>query len=184
MPPNDNFVRFGIATVTICLPSYLLIFSLSSDRWLERYDRWWTRLHAFLAMLFFQPQRQPSQKFWTGLFRIESQPPPTQDPQQRQVEANALRRASRAIQQDRQRPSFPRDMTLGSRESSVKFDIPTYAKRANRSRQDLGLEKSPSDQGPLSTLPEEQTGVAEVRRGLFKSFAERLSGQNSARSPV
>lgn len=31
MPPNDNFVRFGIITLVICLPTYMLIGSLGSE---------------------------------------------------------------------------------------------------------------------------------------------------------
>ncbi len=187
MPQQDNFIRFGIATVTICLPSYLIIFSFASEHWLERYDRWWKRL---MAMLFIKTKSEQPQGFWTGLFRTSSQPP-LRTRRQSAHDLSGARRGSKVVPQGSLRPSLTRDLTIGSREGSVKFDLPSYgngatvrSKRSDRTRP-AQLEKSPSDPGPLSTLPEEEpTEAGSIRRGLFKSLTERMSGQNSPRSPV
>ena len=193
MPQQDNFIRFGIATVTICLPSYLIIFSFASEHWLERYDRWWKKL---MAMLFIKTESEQAQKFWTNMFRTSSAPPPRH---RRQSASNAdgPQRRSRAVTNGSLRPSLTRDLTISSREngSGVKFDLPSYgngnengatvrSKRPDRTVMSQ-LEKNLSDPGPLSTLPEEeQTDTGSVRRGLFKSLTGRMSGQNSPRSPV
>ena len=186
MPQNDNFVRFGIATATICLPSYLIIFSFASERWLERYDRWWKKL---MAMLFIKTEsNQLQQGFWTGLFRTSSQPPPRQR-RQSAHHLTGVRKGSRAAQQGNLRPSLTRDLTIGS--GSVKFDLPSYgngavtrSKRMDRTLTSQ-LEKSPSDPGPLSALPEEgKPENGSIRRGLLRSLTEHMSGQNSPRSPV
>src|SRR5947207_12217400 len=76
MPPKDSFLNFGIVTITICIPSYLFIFSLNSDSWQRRYQAifYWTR--AFLA----HPLRRrqtgspPSQNWWSRFWEPKSEP--------------------------------------------------------------------------------------------------------------
>ena len=42
MPQNDNFVRFGIVTLVVCFPTYLLIGSLNTDR---GFKFWTQKIH-------------------------------------------------------------------------------------------------------------------------------------------
>lgn len=192
MPQNDNFVRFGITTATICLPSYLLIFSLSSDTWIERYQRWWTQLRG---VVLFPTEAQRSKNSWIGMFQTRSPPPPQNRRQSQSVTAQegmalrSVQSVSRFTPQDGQRPSFPQGITVGSKESAVKFDTPTYGNGSRSKRQDRPLtsnvEKNLSDSDPLSTLPEEeQVQISAVKRGFLKSLTDRFNGQDSSRSPV
>lgn len=85
-------------------------------------------------------------------------------------------------QHENQISSFPYPALRGSREGVVKFDLPSFGRQPRSDKQDKGL----SDLGPLSTLPEEEvvSSASAPRRGLFKSLADKISGQHSPRSPV
>lgn len=51
MNPKDNFARFGIVTLVICLPTYMLIGSLNTERGFE----FWTRkIHMFFTIRFWK----------------------------------------------------------------------------------------------------------------------------------
>src|SRR5271154_3726115 len=39
MDPKDSFVHFGIVTVCICIPTYILIIGINSDKGAEFLDR-------------------------------------------------------------------------------------------------------------------------------------------------
>ena len=62
MPPNDNFVRFGFVTAAICLPTYLVIGSLGSERALQF---WKQHIGHYLGAQYYK------QRFvrWLGYFR-------------------------------------------------------------------------------------------------------------------
>lgn len=48
MPPNNSFRLFGIVTVTICLPTYLLIGFVNT----RSGPKWWSRVQArFFAQI-------------------------------------------------------------------------------------------------------------------------------------
>ena len=49
MDPKDNFVRFGVVTVAICLPTYMLIGSLNTER---GFEFWTEKIHLFFTLGF------------------------------------------------------------------------------------------------------------------------------------
>jgi hypothetical protein len=189
MPPTDNFTHFAIATVTICIPSYLLIFSLNSDTWQDRYKATFHWIREFLAHPFsgHRTKSESPRNWWSRLWEPKSEPTMQKRRQSRSLTAYedlALRTKKLAVpvgQRETQRPSFPQPTTIGSRESGVRFDLSSFDRRPRLEKQ----EKSFSDPGPLSTLSEEDLSpMSEPRRGLFKNITDKISGQNSPKSPV
>lgn len=49
MDPQEGFVRFGIVTIVICLPTYMLIGSLNTDK---GFEFWTHKIHTFFARKF------------------------------------------------------------------------------------------------------------------------------------
>ena len=189
MPQQDNFTRFAIATVTICIPSYLLIFSLNSDTWLGRYRAMLLVMREFLAHPFSQHRSESERprNWWSRLWEPKSDTTLQKQRQSRSVTdyedqaSNSQKSAIPVSQRGSQRPSFPQPTTTTLKENGVRFDLPSFDRRPR-----LGdHEKTFSDPGPLSTLPEEDlSSTSAARRGLFKTITDRISGQNSPRSPV
>jgi hypothetical protein len=190
MPPQDSFVHFGIATVTICIPSYLFIFSLNSETWQERYLAMFDWTRAFLAHPLRRGQTgsQPSQNWWSRFWEPKSEPPMQKRRLSRSLtiyEDLASRNENVAVpvsRPDNKNRSFAQSAKIRSRESSIRFDLPSFERQSRSEKQD----KDVPDPGPLSTLPEGHvvSGVAAPRRGFLKSIANKVSGQNLPKSPV
>ena len=51
MDPNDNFVRFGIVTLAVCLPTYILIASLNTQ---SGFAFWTEKIHEFFTRNFWK----------------------------------------------------------------------------------------------------------------------------------
>jgi hypothetical protein len=189
MPPTDNFTHFGIATITICVPSYLLIFSLNSDTWQERYKTILYWIRGFLAHPFnrHQPESERPRNWWSRLWEPKSAPVLQKRRQSHPLAAyedlvSHTEKLGVAVgQQEPQRPSFPRPGRVGSRGSAVKFDLPPFDRRTRLENREMSL----SDLGPLATLPEEDpSNMSRPRRSLFQSFTDKISVQKSPKSPV
>jgi hypothetical protein len=188
MPPNDNFTHFGIATITICVPSYLLIFSLNSDTWQERYRAMFYWIREFLAHPFSRHRSEWKRpRNWWGRFWEPKSTPALQKRRQSHwmsYEDSMSRTEKLGVafgQQEPRRPSFPRPSRVGSRDSAVKFDLPSFGRRPRLENSETNV----SDLGPLATLPEEDlSNMSEPRRSLFKGFADKVSVQKSPKSPV
>ena len=189
MPQQDNFTHFAIATVTICIPSYLLIFSLNSDTWLGRYKAIFHRMCGFLAHPFSQhrPESERPRNWWSRLWVSKSDSTLRKRRQSRSLTAyedlasQSEKSAAPLDYQDIQRPSFPQPTRIGSRESGVRFDMSSFDQRPRSEKH----EKKFSDPGPLSTLQEEDPpSISAPKRGLFKTITDRISGQSLPRSPV
>jgi hypothetical protein len=188
MPTQRSFIHFAIATVTICIPSYLLIFSLNSDTWQERYKAMFQLIREFLAHPFSRRRidSERSRNWWSRFWEPESEPTAQKRRQSRSLttyEDLALRNEKLAIpvgQHENERSSFPQPTTIGPREGGVRFDM-SFDKRPRLGRQ----EKNLSHPDPLSSLPEEDVSAGSTRkRGLFRSISDRISGQDSPKSPV
>lgn len=188
MPPNDNFTHFGIATITICIPSYLLIFSLNSDTWQERYRAMFYWICEFVAHPFsrHRSEWERPRNWWSRFWEPKSTPALQKRRQSHWMsyEDSASRTEKLGVafgQQESRRPSFPHPSRTGSRNSAVKFDLPSFGQRPRLEN----LEMNMSDLGPLATLPEEDlSNTSEPRRSLFKRFADKISVQKSPKSPV
>lgn len=189
MPQQENFTRFAISTVTICIPSYLLIFSLNSDTWLGRYRAMLLGVREFLAHPFSQHRSESERprNWWGRLWEPKSENTLQKQRQSRSVTdyedlaSNSEKSTVPVGQREAQRPSFPQPATALLRENGVRFDLPPFDRRPRLGEH----EKTLSDPGPLFTLPEEDlSSVSAPRRGLFKTITDRISGQHSPRSPV
>lgn len=51
MDPQDNFIRFGIVTLVVCLPTYMLIGSLNTER---GFEFWTQKIHIFFTRSFWK----------------------------------------------------------------------------------------------------------------------------------
>ena len=51
MDPNENFVRFGIVTATICVPTYFLIGSLNTE---SGFEFWTEKMHRVFTIRFWR----------------------------------------------------------------------------------------------------------------------------------
>lgn len=51
MDPKDNFVRFGIVTLAVCLPTYMLIGSLNTE---SGFEFWTQKIHMFFTRNFWK----------------------------------------------------------------------------------------------------------------------------------
>ena len=189
MPPQDDFTHFAIATVTICIPSYLLIFSLNSDAWQDRYKAMFHWICEFMAHPFsrHRPESERPRNWWTRFWEPKEETTLQKRRQFRSLTAyedlaaHTEKLTVPVGHKEPQRPPFPQLTTTGSRESAVRFDLSSFDKRPRLEDQ----EKNFSDPGPLSTLPEEDLSPITVpKRGLLKSITDRISGQDSPRSPV
>jgi hypothetical protein len=189
MPQTDNFTHFGIATITICIPSYLLIFSLNSETWQERYMAMFYWIREFLAHPFnrHRSESERPRNWWSRFWEPKSAPVLQKRRQSHPLiayEDLASRTEKPGIavgQREPRRPSFPQTSRVGSRDRAVKFDLPSFNRRPRLGNRETNL----SDLGPLATLPEEDlSNISRPRRGLFKSFADKISVQNSPNSPV
>jgi hypothetical protein len=185
MPPTDNFTHFGIATITICVPSYLLIFSLSSDTWQERYRTMFYWIREFLAHPFsrHRTELERPRNWWSRFW----EPKPASTLQKRRqshwtsYEDLVSRTEKLGVAFNQQEPQRPQPSRVGSRNSAVKFDLPSFSRRPRLENPGTNL----SDLSPLATLPEEDlSNISRPRRSLFKSFTEKISVQNSPNSPV
>jgi hypothetical protein len=188
MPPTDNFTHFGIATITICIPSYLLIFSLNSDTWQERYRAMFYWIREFLAHPFsrHRSELERPRNWWSRFWEPKSAPALQKRRQSHSTSYEDLVSRTEKLgvafgQQEHQRPSFPQPSRVGSRDSAVKFDLPSFGRRPRLENPETNL----SDLGSLATLPEEDlSNMPGPRRNLFKSFTDKISVQNSPKSPV
>jgi hypothetical protein len=189
MPQTDNFTHFGIATIAICIPSYLLIFSLNSETWQERYMAifYWTRellAHPFSRH---RPESERPRNWWSRFWEPKSAPVLQKRRQSHSLTAyeDLVSRTEKlgvaASQQEPRKPSFPQTSRVGSRDSVVKFHLPPFDRRPRLDNQETNL----SDLGPLTTLPEEDlSNTSQSKRSLFRSFTDKASVQNSPNSPV
>lgn len=186
MPQNANFIHFAIVTVTICIPSYLFIFSLNSDAWQERYKAMFHCIRHFIAhpLSRHRSASERPRNWWSRFWEPEPEHPVQKRRQSRSTTAfEDLEKWALPVEhRETQRPAFPQSITLGSRENGVRFDCSSFNSRPRLERQ----EKNSSDLGPLSTLQEEEdlSPMSEPRGGVFKSIAERISGQSSPNSAV
>jgi hypothetical protein len=189
MPQNDNFTHFGIATVAICIPSYLLIFSLNSETWQERYKAIFYWIREFLAhpLNRHRSESERPRNWWSRFWEPESAPVLQKRRQSLSLTAyeDLLLRGEKSGvavgQQVPRRPSFPQTSRVGSRNSAVKFDLPPFDRRPRLDNR----RTNSSDLCPLATLPEEDlSNISRPRRGLFKSFTDKISVQNSPNPPV
>ncbi|KKY15286.1 putative mg2+ transporter zinc transport protein [Phaeomoniella chlamydospora] len=79
MPPDDNFVPFGIVTVIICMPTYLMIASLNTHKGY----RWWQNrildvYHKFLQFCHFIwlkiiRDEEKAQRIWARMAEVVEQ---------------------------------------------------------------------------------------------------------------
>lgn len=189
MPQNANFIHFAIVTVTICIPSYLLIFSLNSDTWQERYKAMFHCIRHFIAhpLSRHRSASERPRNWWSRFWEPEPEHPVQKRRQSRSMTtfedlaSHTEKWALPVEHQKTQRPAFPQSTTLGSRENGVRFNLSSFNSRPRLERQ----EKNSSDPSPLSTLQEEDLSpMLEPQRGVFKSIAERISGQSSPNSAV
>jgi hypothetical protein len=186
MPAQNSFIHFAIATITICIPSYLLIFSLNSDTWQERYKAMFRWIREFMAHPFrgHRPYSEGPRNWWSRLWEPKSEPAAQKRRPLTASEDLAPRAEKLAIpvsHRETQRPPFSQPVTTSSQQNGVRFDLSSFHKRPMLEKR----EKNFSDPGPLSTLPEEDvSAVPTPKRGLFKSISDKISGQSSPRSPV
>jgi hypothetical protein len=189
MPPSDNFTHFAIATVTICVPSYLLIFSLNSDSWQERYRVVFYWIREFLAHPFsrHRSELERPRNWWSRFWEPKSAPVLRKQRQSHSLTSSEdlmspNEKFGVAVgQQGSQRPSFPQPGRVGSRDSAAKFDLPSFGQRSRLAHPGT----SSANLGALATLPEEDiSNVSGPRRSLLKSFADKIGVQNSPKSPV
>ena len=189
MPPTANFTHFGIAAATICVPSYLLIFSLSSDTWQERYRLMFYWIREFLAHPFrrHRSELERPSNWWSRFWEPKSAPFLQKRRQSHSLTAyedwvsRAEKLGATVGQQEPQRLSAPQPSRGGSRDTAVKFDQPSISRRPRLENQEMHL----SDPGPLATLPEEElSNTSGSRRSLFKSLTDKINVQNSPKSLV
>jgi hypothetical protein len=190
MPPQSSFVHFGIATITICIPSYLFIFSLNSETWQERYKAVYLWTRGFLAhpLRRARTDSQPSRNWWSRLWEPEPEPVVQRRRQSRSLtvyEDLALRNENVATPVNRpeiKRLSFSQPAQIGPKHGSIRFDLPSFDGRSPSEKR----EKNLPNPGPLSTLPEEDvvSGVSAPRRSFLKSITDKIGGQNVPKSPV
>jgi hypothetical protein len=189
MPQTDNFTHFGIATIAICIPSYLLIFSLNSETWQERYMAMFYWIREFLAHPFsrHRPESERPRNWWSRFWEPQSAPVLQKRRQSLSLAAyeDLVSRTEKlgvaVSRQEPQRSSFSQTSRVGSRDGVVKFDLPPFDRRPRLDNREMNL----SELGPLATLPEEDlSNVSRPRRNLFKSFTDKISVQNSPNSPV
>jgi len=189
MPQTDNFTHFGIATITICIPSYLLIFSLNSETWQDRYKAMFYWIREFLAHPFnrHRSESERPRNWWSRFWEPKSAPVLQKRRQSLSLTAyedlvsRTEKSGVKVGQQVPQRSSFPQTSRVGSRDSTIKFDLPSLDRRSRLDNRETRL----SDLGPLETLPEEDlSNISRPRRSLFKSFTDKISVQNSPNSPV
>ena len=189
MPQGDNFVHFAIATVTICIPSYLIIFSLNSDVWQDRYKAMFRVFCEFMAHPF-RPHLSESEKprnWWTRFWEPKEE---TKQQKPRQIRSVAdyegLAAGTEKLgvpnnHNEAERPSLPRPTANGSRSSVARFNLSTFERKPRLEKHDTNL----PHRGSLSTLAEEDLSPVPLpRKSLFRSITDRINGQNPARSPV
>jgi len=51
MDPNDSFIRFGVVSLAVCLPTYMLIGSLNTNR---GFKFWTEKIHGLFSALFWK----------------------------------------------------------------------------------------------------------------------------------
>src|SRR3954451_11179797 len=134
MPQTNNFTPFGIATISICVPSYLLIFSLNSDTWQERYKAIYWLIRQVLAYPFnrHRSESERSRKWWSRFREPESEPVLQRPRQSYSLTAyedlvSRTKKSHVAVgQKQAHRPPFPQANRVSSRDSAVKFDLPSF----------------------------------------------------------
>ena len=211
MPPGDSFRPFGIVTVIICVPTYFLIGSLNSNRGMklaqEKTQALIMKIGWICAVLFgcIRPHSERSKRYKEKYLKKEE---PQVPPRQRRIsrslttyenlacKGQSMARGmnpARPIENHspREIPSFPQPSSLSARQTSIKFDMTGFEKprwngKADQAVMMSTVEKNSSDPGPLGTVPEEDDGSDghDVKKGIFRSWAERLSGSASPKSPV
>lgn len=171
MPPDDNFVPFGIVIVIICVPTYLLIGSLNTTRGMQFWRERTMDLFRLVGKLFmhvftfFRPQSEKSKKLRQQFADPEDEKTPEPDPSssmprtQSALEGMAIRRGSQANVLGNSRTyESPEQLPYPTRTSTIQFDESTMLDKRREAPRRAPNTSIFVEDGPIK--PADDTGKA------------------------
>jgi hypothetical protein len=205
MDPHSSFVRFGIVAVCTCVPTYILIVGINSDKGAKFLDRAPNAVieAIFYSIIWFAGLFLPNSKFIktykeTHFHKKKEERVQRHRKQQfRSLTARediARRSSDLGASTGRSQPyrlPFPQPTGINHRESAVKFTEPEYDEKqpnpANQRRNPVMAQPDGnlSDPGQLNGPASVRSMSESVERGsITRTLSNRFSGNELPKSPV
>lgn len=182
MPPNDNFDKFAYVTISLCLPTYVLIAVINWDS-VKRSISWVVFPFVWLTSKLRQNDLDDRFKFW-----LRQRPKPQQSLSRTSTVTFGPRMSHELSNPpighfNSSRGSATLPGQLPGRAGTIHWDLPRYRSKA----QVEGLDPSPNTSAPKLEQMEmsEPAQVGRTERRRPRSFTSPLTrirsvGQNSA----